>query len=382
MSPRVEERAPPRARPRPVPRRARLRIAMVAFGSWDSTAALAGALAPHVDLHLLVPRACADYIGAGFDPRVTIGSFDEPRLRRPLGQARMAKDIVGRIQRIDPDLVHVQQGHPWFNFALGALRRYPLVVTVHEPRLGRGERHSARALPQFAVGRAFGRADQLIVHGGDVAGAVAALGIDPAGVHVCPYAFPALARERPSERPTAPTVLFFGRIFPYKGLRELIRAAPRVIDRVPTARFVVAGDGHELARCRPLMDASASFDVREGFVTRDERDALFARASVVALPYVRASASGIVPITQLHRRPVVATAVGALPEAVEHGHTGLIVPPGDHEALAAALATLLSDDRLSDAMGQAARLRLESDSARAAGATLDVYERALAAARR
>jgi glycosyltransferase involved in cell wall biosynthesis len=78
-------------------------------------------------------------------------------------------------------------------------------------------------------------------------------------------------------------------------------------------------------------------------------------------------------------RPVVATAVGGTAEAVLDGDTGLLVPPGDADALAAALCRLRDDPSLRLALGAAGRLRVESAFSVAAMAerTLAVYERAV-----
>ena len=80
-----------------------------------------------------------------------------------------------------------------------------------------------------------------------------------------------------------------------------------------------------------------------------------ASARVVATPYLVGYQSGVVHLAMTMARAVVASDVGDLPNAVADGDTGLIVPPGDPEALADALATLLSDPELALRMGAAGR---------------------------
>jgi glycosyltransferase involved in cell wall biosynthesis len=72
---------------------------------------------------------------------------------------------------------------------------------------------------------------------------------------------------------------------------------------------------------------------------------------VVVFPYRSATASGVLALAQSLARPVVATAVGGLAEAVEPGVTGLLVPPGDPDALARALEAMLADPEVAAAMG-------------------------------
>jgi len=117
----------------------------------------------------------------------------------------------------------------------------------------------------------------------------------------------------------------------------------------------------------------------------DERVArYFGESSVVVLPYIDASQSGVVPIAYSFSRPVVATTVGGLPSVVEDGVTGLLVPPRDERALADALITLLEDEELRHKMGAAGRSKLEREWApEVIGPQhIDVYERALRTRRR
>jgi starch synthase len=148
---------------------------------------------------------------------------------------------------------------------------------------------------------------------------------------------------------------------------------------VPDVRIVIAGDGEDMAPYRALMAHPERFDVRDRWIPDDERDALFAAARVVALPYVEASQSGVVPVAHAHGRAVVASAVGGLPEAVDEDETGLLVPPADPQALAQALARTLSEPGLAERLGATGRARLvERARSEAVGArTAAVYGRAL-----
>ena len=80
----------------------------------------------------------------------------------------------------------------------------------------------------------------------------------------------------------------------------------------------------------------------------------FDEASVVVLPYIEASQSGVVAISFAFGKPVVVTNVGSLPEVVDHGNTGLVVSPKSITELAKAIIKLLSDGDLREKMGQKA----------------------------
>jgi glycosyltransferase involved in cell wall biosynthesis len=106
----------------------------------------------------------------------------------------------------------------------------------------------------------------------------------------------------------------------------------------------------------------------------------FQDARVVAAPYRFANASGVAELARTFGRPVVGTTVGDLPAAVESGTTGLLVPPEDPEALAAALVRLLQDPAEAQRMGEAGRARSAEGAswATVAEKTEEVLVRALA----
>lgn len=161
-----------------------------------------------------------------------------------------------------------------------------------------------------------------------------------------------------------PHVLYVGRLSEEKGVLELVAAA----DGLP---LVVVGDG-------PLRDRVPG---ATGFVPPAEVGSHLARAAVVACPSRREGYGVVARQAMAYGRPVVATPVGGLADAVVDGETGLVVPPGDVAALRAALQRLLADDVLRARLGSAARRAAEDrfSLAAAARATLDVYRDAVGA---
>ncbi len=139
------------------------------------------------------------------------------------------------------------------------------------------------------------------------------------------------------------TVLFFGRISPYKGLELLWKAAPLVAQRIPGVRFIVAGglvSGYKLPPT-PLLSGGGRFELRLRYIPNAETCALFRQCSIVVLPYINATQSGVVATAFAFNKPVVATYVGGVPEMVIDGVTGRLVKPRSVEALAEAIIELL-----------------------------------------
>jgi len=162
-----------------------------------------------------------------------------------------------------------------------------------------------------------------------------------------------------------PHVLYVGRLSEEKGVRELAEAARDL-------PLVVVGDG-------PLRDLLPE---AVGFVPPAGLGPYYDRASVVVVPSRREGYGMTAREAMAHGRPVVASAVGGLVDAIEDGVSGVLVPPGDVGALREALRRLLDDPPLRRALGDAARLearrRFSVDVAR--DAVIDVY-RAIAARR-
>ena len=165
-----------------------------------------------------------------------------------------------------------------------------------------------------------------------------------------------------AEEADPPEVLYAGRLSPEKGVRELVAAA----DGIP---LVVAGDG-------PLRDEVPG---ALGFVPHDELERLYERAAVVACPSRREGFGVVCAEAMAYGRPVVAGDVGGLRDLVVHEETGLLVPPGDVEALRAALLRLLGDADLRRRFGEAGRARIAEHFTwqRFGDETLRAYEDAL-----
>jgi glycosyltransferase involved in cell wall biosynthesis len=136
-------------------------------------------------------------------------------------------------------------------------------------------------------------------------------------------------------------LLFFGLVRPYKGLDVLLRALAAGPDDVA---LTVAGEfWGGLADTRALvaeLGLADRVELRPGYVDAAEVPALFAAADALLLPYRSATASQNVDLARLHGLPVVASRVGTLATAVHDGVDGLLVPPDDPDALAAALRRL------------------------------------------
>ncbi|MFP5362536.1 MAG: glycosyltransferase family 4 protein [Thermoleophilia bacterium] len=240
-------------------------------------------------------------------------------------------------------------------------RSQPLVLTAHDivPRTPR--RGDVSAMPRLLE-----KMDAVVVHSEHGAQRLRSeLGVDPARVHVIEHgAFEYLTRL-PREEPLPPefaavdkpVILSFGLIRPYKGVDLLLDA----FADVPDAELWVVGMPHmDLEPLRELAErAPGTVRFVPRFVEEHEIPAYFRRADIVVLPYREIDQSGVLYTALAFGKALVLSAVGGFEEVAAGGTVARTVPPGDRDALAAALAQLAGDP--------AQRAQLERAAARAAG---------------
>jgi glycosyltransferase involved in cell wall biosynthesis len=357
----------------------RLRVAFISYNFGEYCVRLVNALAEHADVLLVIPDQILASHAATLDRRVRLMQFRNPRLRHPFQQLRNLRGLIRQIHEFHPDVVHYQGAHLWFDLALPLLRRYPLVFTVHDVRPHPGDRLSQKT-PQWIENLARRQADELIVHTRYARDLLARELPHAAGkTSVIPHIQIGRAASSARTEEDEHVILFFGRIWEYKGLEYLIRAEPLISARVPDARILIAGEGEDLARYRRMMVHPNRFLIHNKFVPEEQAAEYFHRARVVVLPYVEASQSGVVPMAYSAGKPVVATTVGGLPEMVEHGRTGYLVPPRDTVQLAEAVIKLLLDESLGRQMGANGKRKMEEECPPrvVAQKTLEVYRRAV-----
>ena len=268
---------------------------------------------------------------------------------------------IWRLQRREQyDIVHVHWPLPHALFgwvARAARRRTRIIMQFYSIEL-RWVNERIAILRGF-LRRAIRTADRVVAISTSTAREVTALaGAIP--VEVIPYAVEMPAH--PAVRDPA-TILYVGRLVERKGVAYLIDA----MALLPQAKVVLIGDGPE----REALEARAnergvtdrvSF---RGWVTPEELDRAYATATAFALPAVvdkRGDTEGLGMVlmeAMSYRVPVVTTALGGITDIVDDGKTGVIVPPNDATALAAALRRLIEDRQLAEQLGVDGQLAVE-----------------------
>jgi glycosyltransferase involved in cell wall biosynthesis len=165
-----------------------------------------------------------------------------------------------------------------------------------------------------------------------------------------------------------------------KGHAHVLAAAPRVLAQASHSRFLLVGDGPlQESLAMQIRDAGLDEAVRL-LGARDDVPRLLAASDVMILPSLAEGLPNVVLEGMAAGLPVVASAVGGIPELVSDGETGLLTQAGDAEALAAGILRLVEDRALAAGLGARGRARVEAEftDAQTTAHYLELFTRFLA----
>ena len=344
------------------------------------------------EAHLL--QLLPDLRERGWDVRFLMLHEDEPgawefaealRARKvPVDDVRLRADVdpiafgevSAHLLRLRPRILHTHLVHAdvYGQFA-GSLARVPLRLSTKH------------GFNEFREGRWFGFADRSVgsfahIHIAISQGLAHYLaeteGFDERSFEIVHYGIASSGPAAPYGG-ASPRLLCIGRLIPIKGHLVLLRALAQARAIVPGVRLDVAGRGPLEPALRAYAAELGLVDAVRflGFVSPVQR--AIEQSAIVVVPSL-GEGFGMVALEAMERaRPVIASAVGGLPEIVADGETGLVVPPSDAEALAEAIVALAGDRSRAAAMGAVGRERAltEFTPERCAGRIEVLYARAL-----
>jgi glycosyltransferase involved in cell wall biosynthesis len=264
------------------------------------------------------------------------------------------------------DIIHVHWPLPLALFGWAAQRARPagLVTTFYGVEL----RWVKSAMPYLTgfIAWAARRSDRVVAISSYTASELRGLADVP--VEVIPYTASPPETQGSAARAQAGapfTVLFVGRLVERKGVSHLIEALGR-LDRRVDGRLVIVGEGPERGRLEEDARRLGAVDrvVFRGKVSDAELQRAYASANVFVLPSVvdargDTEGLGVVLLEAMnHGVPVIGSRIGGIPDIVVDGESGLLVPPGDPEALAGAIGALAADGELARRLGEGGRRRV------------------------
>ncbi|OKH26039.1 glycosyl transferase family 1 [Hydrococcus rivularis NIES-593] len=364
-----------------------LKVALLHFCFEDYTVELANGLCQYVELTLIHPEKISASCKNVLDSRIAVRSFKKPRIRDPRNVLAM-REMMRIVRQVQPDVLHLQETNdPWFDLTLLYHRVPPLVTTIHDVVRHPGDRDRVPG-SDYTRQIVINRSQQFIVHADSLKKALSErFPKSKRRVNVLPHGeLGSLYQRRVGKMhfPREPyKLLFFGRIWPYKGLSYLLKAMPLIVDKIPEVKLIIAGRGENLRQYFPNGWDERHYQIINDFIPIEEVIALFQSSTVVVLPYVEASQSGVAALAYGMGTPIIASDVGGIGEVVRHERDGLLVPPRDVPALADAIVRLLSDRQLQARMQAAALARCQEDLnwSTIAAQTVEIYRQALASNR-
>lgn len=360
-----------------------MRIAIFAISFCEYVIQLANALAVRGHSVLLifpldlVQRTVGGSFQALLHSHVKAYLYD-PSRRRRMG---LYRDMLAALRRFDPEVIHFHEnGELEVLPILLRFQHLPKVLTVHDVTPHPGS--SGWSVRRKLIARLLAsRADRIHVHSDGLKRSMARFRPHlSCNVDVIPHgSLNLFLHWALSDIVTEPsTCLFFGRMAYYRGLDNLMTIADLLKTMVPHCRIIVAGCGPELRRHRSQLERMGVFEIHEAFIPDSQVHVFFRRASLLLLPYHEASQSGLLAMSLSFGLPVVAMAVGAIPEVIVDGVHGKLVPAGDTKAFADAVASLLKLEALRSSMSRAClELAKEYNFTRLAPAYEQFYRNAI-----
>jgi alpha-maltose-1-phosphate synthase len=317
--------------------------------------ALRGYPCPDMEVHFLHNDAgmpmvqrfldTAHPIRLAIPPKYTLVEYLKFPFQMPVAFLRLRNCI----RKIAPDMVHILFSHPLLLLVLHTLPQVKVVTTSHDPIPHRGQPWIDRLWGIWEI-----RLARLIfvhcsynrdsIKGIDTTRCVQVIGLGDTTT------IPAASVKKNEAKNY---VLFFGRITPYKGIEVLLSAMKNVWKQNDSIQLVIAGEG-------PIEKYSATIlndhrvRIVNRFIDTNTMIELFSGAQFLVLPYHEATQSAVISTAAKFHLPVIASAVGGIPEIVIHGTTGVLLPPGNPELLAEHILQLWSTPERSRAMGEAA----------------------------
>src|SRR5215204_2526612 len=280
--------------------------------------------------------------------------------------------IVAPILAARADVVHVHLGEDLAVFPVGAaaarLHRLPLVLTVHTSlrhTLAVGDLRSAILKTLGGPIELWGErsTEAVVVITPRLYRLLLSDGVEEDRLHLIPPGVNPSLFVGPFEDPFSgvgkPRVLFVGRLTPQKGVGTLVAAVGLLKD--PSARVLLVGDGPE----RPALERQAErIGVGDrlhfvGFLAHERLPAMFSHADLLVLPSLYAELGTVLLEAMQAGLPIVASKTGGVPDVIEDGVNGLLVPPADPEALARAIDRLLVDRDLACRLSEGAQERVK-----------------------
>lgn len=354
-----------------------MRIAMLSLWYIEHSISLANALSKNNDVFLILSE---NPVTEDFLPLIS-EKVNYIILPKPEGsfakKYKGYRDIFNKISTFKPDVLHIQDGNPYIAILLLGPNNYKVITSIHDPLPHKGEKWGKKLLSAFFMNRI---SDEIIVHANVLKKLTSRLFLkSKTNIHAIPLGIHDIYKYWQKDRRVKKekhNILFFGRIWKYKGLEYFIKAQTLVNKEVTDTNFIIAGRGENIDKYLNMIENPNGFEIINDYISNEKVAELFESATVVVMPYIEATQSAVLMTAFAFNKPVIVTNVGGLPESVDYGNAGIIIPPQDTNALADAILKILRQTDLVDLL----KRNIEQQSNRlsydnVAKMTLEIYSK-------
>lgn len=273
------------------------------------------------------------------------------------------KKNIRAINKEHADIINILDIHPWYVLYWNYLKAKRKIVTINDPELHSGE---AGLLMSFIIKKItrflLKNADEIIVLGKKQEATIRRLGYKQK-IHVSRighYAFFNRTKGTP-KKTEEKTILFFGRIKEYKGLKYLLQALINLKKQKQEFKLMVAGDGDIKEYTKQINYLTGNIEIEQGYIPDEKVTEYFEKAAFIVMPYTDATQTGVIQITYSFKKTVIVTDVGSLPELVVEGKTGYIIKPKNTKELQEKIKFLLNNPEKTKQMGKDAHKFMQKE---------------------
>jgi len=335
-----------------------MKVLMFSTSMIDVSVELANEMSKEIEVVLVLPKEGLElYLGKNFrdfsSKSVKLIAYNSYRYRS-FKNIKFMYNLYRLIDKWKPDIIHVQGGgHPWLSLISPILKKSTVVNTVHDPHPHTGDKMAkGRLLEIFFINYL---TDFFLVHGEKLKTDLIKLhSLKNNRVGIVPLGGFKISPKHKLVRKSQKNVLFFGRIWDYKGLDDLIKSEPKISSKIKDYTITIAGVGDDFSKYSKLIINSDKFIIINRHIEYDELYSLFNAASIIVCPYKDATQSSLPPLAFQFGKPVIVTNVGSLAETVDHGIDGFVIEPNNTDSLSSHIIEILENDKLRKRMGQKA----------------------------
>lgn len=252
---------------------------------------------------------------------------------------RVSWQLKRQLKKKNYDLIHLTWPLCYNSFSLYLLRK-KMVITMHDPLPHSSQTTLRNRFQRYWCMRL--TPDFILLNKTQRGEFIKEYGIDESRVHLSRLSIYTHLQHSTAAPPLCyhPYILFIGSIMPHKGVEYLCEAMEPITTDMPDMHVVIAGKGSLYFDVSRYKD-NPNYQFINRYISNEELVSLITNSTAVVCPYIDATQSGVIMSAFALDKPVIATNVGALPEMMEDGRHGFLVPPKDSKALEDAIRRII-----------------------------------------